>query len=186
MRIYYPWHGPEHCAKKLGRKPNAVRCKAHSMMLTVGDPKGYVAISSLNGGRNNDDYRWLVNRAREDGVIRTCGAQELLVVPEEWADKILDDLSARKHNRKVHSEWLTLHEFADMLGVNHETLRKAMIGSPGKAPRLQRYVQDVEHVKPDAHNLHWRFHPAEAKLAALRYTPFDPVSVLPWNQEDAA
>ena len=179
LRGYYPWYGPDVCARHLGRSPDAVRNKASSMMLVVGEPTSYIAISDISGGKDKPDYHWLTRKAEDDGVLKHAGKQRRRLVPNEWADKINAQLERRREVRQRTKDWLTLREFASMLDVHFDSVANAMSGRTRSYARLHRHIKDVRHHRPDDVVDEWKFHPNDARLAALKYTPYDPATQIP-------
>lgn len=128
LRSRYPGNGPDRLAAMLpGRTALAVKTKAMSLGLNVGDVKGWVPvgyISKATGLHRNT----VSDRARRQGVTRevkaASGRTYMLLVPEAWADAYVRAVERASEADDLRGHHYTLKQTARVFGVHPYTIRR--------------------------------------------------------------
>lgn len=176
LNTYYEKFGPrrvleELAAKGYRRDIDAITRKAKRRRLYYDPiPEGYVALTSVHPSWDSEAAGASVaalRRAREDGVLRTVSKRgRIHVVPEEWADAYLEELSQKLDvERECRPTWLTTEQAARLFGVSDAYLGFAR-RRPHKYPTMADMVAPIER-REGIVAIYWE--PTATKIAALRY-----------------
>lgn len=132
LRSRYALLGPEKMAKLLpGRTVPAIRFKALSMGLFVGDIEGHVPLSFISDatGLNINSVR---ERAERHGVTRKLKSKRKhtfkILVPEAWAEAYIRAADRAQEAAELKGHYYNLRKTARIFGVDPSTIRGWLYG----------------------------------------------------------
>lgn len=152
------------------RNRNAVTRFARKRGIYQSIPQGYISLVDIHPqwhGRTSESSAAARKRAKRDGVLKRIGTgyQAAYIVPIEWGEEYLKEVSAKREIDRRCSTWHTMAEAAAIFGVTDgylSIIRKRPEVYPTVAPIILS-----ARVEKGANTLYWE--PHSTKVAALAY-----------------
>lgn len=139
LRSKYPLHGAVGTASMLPRRtPDAVKAKAYSMGLNVGNVNGWVPTGHIAQatGLHATSVR---ERALASGYAKCLklGGRRLILVPEAWANAYITMTNRAREAEELMGHHYTTDQVARIFGVHRTTIKRWLYGIPPGSPGVK-------------------------------------------------